>query len=203
MCYQCKNTGHHTNDCPEKKDEAKLTTHPYTSKATTKRCYSCEEEGHYSRDCPIKRTRSAAFDIEYDWQEIEDLLALEESKKKRKLGINQHHSESKRDISQVLCFKCNNKGHYANKCLENMTEDDLSLVQCFKCKEMGHYSPSCPKEKKEQNHSRKRDITQVECYTFKSLGHYSWDYPEKKKSKINIPNWFQEWPVWTLKTLRP
>ena len=103
MCYQCKITGQYANDCPEKKDEAKLTIHPYTSKATTKCCYSCEEEGHYSRDCPIKRTRSVAFAIEYDRKDIEALLALEESKKKRKLGSNQHHSEPKRDTSQVLC----------------------------------------------------------------------------------------------------
>ena len=33
---QCKNTGLYANDCPEKKDEAKLTIHPYTSKVTTK-----------------------------------------------------------------------------------------------------------------------------------------------------------------------
>ena len=124
MCFKCKNTGHYANDCPEKKmEEAKLTTHRYSSKVTTKCCYSCEEEGHYSRDCPIKRTRSSAFKIEYDRQEIEDLLALGESKKKRKLGSNQHHSEPKRYISQVLCFKCNNKGHYANECPEKMAEE--------------------------------------------------------------------------------
>ena len=111
MCYQCKNTGQYANDCPEKKDEAKLTIHPYTSKATTKCCYSCEEEGHYSRDCPIKGTRSSAFEIEYDRQKIEDLLALEESKKKRKLGFNrseEHTSELQSHYSisyAVFCLK--------------------------------------------------------------------------------------------------
>ena len=104
-------------------DEAKITTHPYTSKVTTKCCYSCEEEGHFSQDCPIKRTRSSAFEIEYDRQELENLLALEEPKKKRKLGINKHHSEPKRDISQVLCFTCNNKGPYANECPEKKAEE--------------------------------------------------------------------------------
>ena len=74
---------------------------------------------------PNQENRSSTFEIEYDRQEIEDLLALEESKKKRKLGSNQHHSELKGDISKVLCFKSNNKGHYANNCPENMAEESV------------------------------------------------------------------------------
>ena len=63
MCFKCKNTELYANDCPEKKNEPKLTTHPYTSKVTTKCCYSCEEEGHFSWYCPIKWTRSSTFEI--------------------------------------------------------------------------------------------------------------------------------------------
>ena len=67
-CYTCKNQGHYSHSCPEKRDgdevkpesyqnglttpakmedEARLRTHPHTSKVTTKCCYSCEEEGHF------------------------------------------------------------------------------------------------------------------------------------------------------------
>ena len=164
MCYQCKNTGQYANDCPEKKDAAKLTIHPYTSKVTTRCCYSCKEEGHYSRDCPIKRTRSEAFAIEYDRKEIEALLALEESKKKRKLGSNQHHSEPRRDISQVLCFKCNEIGHYADNCPEKMARKAAKAIVLDKGSEnqikMGensshnlHVKPS------------KKDLSLVQCFT--------------------------------------
>ena len=33
-------------------------------------------------------------------------------------GQHRHNHEIKKDVSQVTCFKCNNKGHYANECLE-------------------------------------------------------------------------------------
>ena len=54
----------------------------------------------------------------------------------------------KKDISQVLCFKCKNKGHYANKCQEkklqnNPHKEDISQVMCYKCEKTGHYANNC------------------------------------------------------------
>ena len=39
-------------------------------------------------------------------------------------GNGQHrpNPETKKDISQVLCFKCKNKGHYATECPERKTD---------------------------------------------------------------------------------
>ena len=131
---------------------------------------------------------SAAFAIEYDRQEIEDLLALEESKKKRKLGSNQHHSEPKRDISQVPYFKCNNKGHYVNECPEKMAEEAVKAIALDK----GYENHSKMEENSNQIlHAKpnKKDLSLVQCFTCKEMGHYSWDCPEKKKkNKMNVPS---------------
>jgi len=68
-------------------------------------------------------------------------------------GQHRPNPELKKDNSQVLCFKCNNKGHYANKCPENKLQNnppqkDISKVMCFKCKNMGHYANKCPAKMK-------------------------------------------------------
>src|SRR4051812_30034342 len=106
---------------------------------------SFRDKDHASKEhedqCPKKRERSPTYE-EY---ELEELLALERPKKKKK------------DISQVQCFKCKEMGHYANECPEKKKNQgnkqetvipkkkkDLSLVTCFKCKELGHYANHCP-----------------------------------------------------------
>jgi tRNA(Met) C34 N-acetyltransferase TmcA len=59
-----------------------------------------------------KRARFPTIIMEYEKQELEDLLALEKPKKKK--GI----SQVRKDLSLVTCYRCGNKGHYANECLE-------------------------------------------------------------------------------------
>jgi hypothetical protein len=76
--------------------------------------------------------------VEYEEQELRDLLALERPKKKK-------------DNSKVLCFNCKELGHYADKCPERdnkanrqgSVKKNLNHITCFKCKQMGHYSNQC------------------------------------------------------------
>ncbi|KAL4468388.1 hypothetical protein ABPG72_012282 [Tetrahymena utriculariae] len=44
---------------------------------------------------------------------------------------SQHYTKS------VQCFKCKQRGHYANYCTKKVT-------QCFNCKQQGHLRPNCP-----------------------------------------------------------
>jgi hypothetical protein len=104
---------------------------------TTKCCFSCEEEGHLSRNCSRKRERFPTTKVEYEEKEVRDLLALERPKKKK-------------DTSKVLCFNCNELGHYAKKCTERYKANgqgsmkkNLNHITCYTCKQHGHYSDQC------------------------------------------------------------
>jgi hypothetical protein len=106
---------------------------------TTKCCYSCEEDGHLSRDCLKKRECFSPTVVEYEENEVKDLLALERPKRKK-------------DNSKITCFKCKELGHYASQCpelrqevkMQDSMKRDHSMITCFKCKQKGHYSYNCP-----------------------------------------------------------
>ena len=91
----------HEGTTSTKKDEGKVKTmhHKAKSKVSTKCCYSCEEEGHISSNHPKKREIFPTFEVRYEEHELEELLALERPKKKKKFP-----NTSKKDITQVQCF---------------------------------------------------------------------------------------------------
>jgi hypothetical protein len=109
-----------------------------THNPTTKCCYSCEEEGHLSRNCSKKRESFPRTVVEYEENEVRDLLALERPKRKK-------------DNSKVMCFKCKELGHYVSKCpgryhkvnMQDSVKRDIRLITCYKCKQKGHYSDKC------------------------------------------------------------
>jgi hypothetical protein len=90
-----------------------------------------------------KRERFPTAEVEYQENEIKNLLALEiPTKKKRR---------RKQDCSHITCFHCRELGHYASQCPEKgqainppgSIKKDLSHITCFKCKKQGHYSITC------------------------------------------------------------
>jgi predicted Zn-ribbon and HTH transcriptional regulator/DNA-directed RNA polymerase subunit N (RpoN/RPB10) len=149
-CFTCGERGHYSWDCKEKrigqdteqnphqtkivdhtgvKSEIKIMSFPRTSKSTSKCCYKCKGD-HLARSCHIKRDWTSLIEIEYSKQDLEELLALETPKKKKK-----------KNLSDVICYKCKDKGHYADKCPEKMKEKCLtrshkkiiSPVTCRRC----------------------------------------------------------------------
>jgi hypothetical protein len=116
-------------------------SHRNDAEMTQQACKRCEEEGHLSRNCPKKRERFPTTVVEYEENEVKDLLALERPKRKK-------------DNSKITCFKCKELGHYADQCpklhhetnMQGCMKRDLSMITCFKCKQKGHYSDKCPED---------------------------------------------------------
>jgi hypothetical protein len=112
-----------------------------TPDTTTKCCYSCEEEGHLSRKCSKKWKRLSTTVVEYEENEVRDLLALERPKKKKK----------KQGYSKVLCFNCREEGHFVDQCpernnkanIQGSVKKDFNMITCYKCKQKGHYADKC------------------------------------------------------------
>jgi hypothetical protein len=79
--------------------------------------------------------------VEYEENEVRDLLALE-------------RPQNKKDNSKLMCFNWKELGHYANKCPEKdnkanslgNVKKNLNHITCYTCKQQGHYSYQCTEE---------------------------------------------------------
>jgi hypothetical protein len=105
---------------------------------TTKSCVTDRRQEHLHGNCSKKQEKFPTTIVEYEDNEIRNLLALERPKKKK-------------DISKVLCFRCKELGHYADKCPErdnkanrqSSVKKNLNHITCYKCKQKGHYADKC------------------------------------------------------------
>ena len=122
------------------KEEVEDTPKADPIKPYTKSCYSCGEEGHISQNCLNGDLVEFPTDeVEYDPQEIEDLIGMEKSRKRNRF-------DSRKNLSHITCFRCKESGHYLNN-FPKRKPRYLSEVICFRCNEAGHFARDCPKEK--------------------------------------------------------
>jgi hypothetical protein len=101
---------------------------------TTKSCLTGRRQEHLPVNYSKKRERFPTTIVEYEENEVRDLLALEAPNKKMKI--------KKKDNSKVMCSNCKELGHYADKCPERdnkanrqgSVKKNLNHITCFKCK---------------------------------------------------------------------
>jgi hypothetical protein len=79
---------------------------------TPKSCLIDRKYEHLHGSCTKKRERFPTTIMEYQENEIRDLLALELPTKKKK----------KQDYSKILCFHCREQGHFADQCQKRTTK---------------------------------------------------------------------------------
>jgi hypothetical protein len=89
------------------KMEAEMKDMEVAPETTTKSCLTSRRQGHLPGNCLKKRERFPTTVVEYEENEVRDLLALEIPKKKK---------IKEKDNSKVLCYKCKELGHYADQC---------------------------------------------------------------------------------------
>ena len=58
---------------------------------------------------------------------------------------------AKKRKADIVCYKCNKKGHYANECRSGDGKEVVGKqnVKCYNCNKIGHYKNKCPEAVKE------------------------------------------------------
>jgi hypothetical protein len=83
-------------------------------------CRGRGQQGHTIADCPNKKPQAAQAGGQ--WKQPQEAWKPIEDNNNRKLA---------RDISQVTCFKCQKKGHYAHECRgQKVKQNETFFVGC-------------------------------------------------------------------------
>jgi hypothetical protein len=85
---------------------------------TTKSCLTGRRQVHLPGNSSKKREKFPTTVVEYEENEVRDLLALEIPKKKKKI--------KKKDNSKALCWNCMELGHLAEKCPKKQAKRNKS-----------------------------------------------------------------------------
>src|ERR1044072_5157235 len=84
----------------------------------------------------------------------------------RPIGGNLNFREQQNSLEEVLCFKCNKKGHYANNCT-------AKPILCWNCNIPGHLAKDCTRPKVEGTMNvvqGRRPTTRGRVYTISGVG---------------------------------
>ena len=79
-------------------------------------------------------------EVEYDPQEIAAMIGMERSRKRSRL-------DSRKDLSHITCYRCNESGHYLSSCPKRKPRD-LSEVICFCCNGAGIFPENAPRRRR-------------------------------------------------------
>ena len=93
-----------------------------------------------------------------------------------RVKMEQKKSRDGRDKG-VVCFRCGEKGHYANRCsIKQGSQDGYAKRVCFVCSKEGHYANRCSTKRGSHDGFVKRV-----CFRCGEEGHYANECPTKRK----------------------
>ena len=89
--------------------------------------------------------------MEYDPQEIEGLIGMKKTRKRKRMNPPDNPISAKKDKSHITCIECETARHYASDCPEKKQRTqggtrkpiDLSDVIRLHYKEAGHFAREC------------------------------------------------------------
>jgi hypothetical protein len=107
---------------------------------------------------------------------LKDILDSEQFYKGQLSGLRENRTECARG-KDVLCFKCQKRGHISKNCTAKIGEASdstgkvpvsfskkqsaptaTSQVMCFKCNEMGHYASRCEKRERTTENAARQNV---------------------------------------------
>ncbi|CAH1376192.1 unnamed protein product, partial [Tenebrio molitor] len=95
---------------------------------------------------------------------LKDILDSEQFYKGQLSGLRENRTECARG-KDVLCFKCQKRGHISKNCTAKIEEAKkqsaptaTSQVMCFKCNEMGHYASRCEKRERTTENAARQNV---------------------------------------------
>ncbi|GET52045.1 DNA-binding protein HEXBP-like [Rhizophagus irregularis DAOM 181602=DAOM 197198] len=104
-------------------------------------------------------------------KEIEEL----KDQYKNEVNVSQHKEKS---IDQVICYRCNNRGHYSNRCkVEGRNTIKRKNNICENCGGKGHFIKECTSDKVEKD--------QIVCYRCNNIGYYASNCIKKRATQID------------------
>ncbi|CAB4489510.1 unnamed protein product [Rhizophagus irregularis] len=104
-------------------------------------------------------------------KEIEEL----KDQYKNEVNVSQHKEKS---IDQVICYRCNNREHYSNRCkVEGRNTIKRKNNICENCGGKGHFIRECTSDKVEKD--------QIVCYRCNNIGYYASNCIKKRATQID------------------
>ncbi|KAF9167934.1 hypothetical protein DFQ26_002388 [Actinomortierella ambigua] len=199
-CWNCRDTGHGSKDCPMEKRPADLSM--YYNKCyvcgssdhktrncpdvdATMTCNNCGQSGHMSRECPeprkiiCRRCGEEGHMLAECSQPRTDVTC-------NNCGQDGHMARDCPEPRKVTCRRCGEEGHMAAECSQPRTD-----VTCNRCNEEGHMARDCPQPRNmtcrrcgEDGHMAaecSQPRTDMTCNNCGQIGHVSRDCPDPRK----------------------